>query len=192
MANKLLLKTLVSLVIMSGWASVTAQPVTWDVIEERSFISFSGTQTGNPFEGQFSVFDVEIEYSPTEPESARVLATIETKSAVTGDSQRDDALPGKDWFNVAAFPNITFSTDGFQQNGVDNFVANGVLTVLGVEHELSLPFALTLADNVAIMDSSVVLNRQLLGIGSGPWSEGKWVGLDVTVKIHIEATRGQP
>ena len=192
MANKILHKTLVSLVIMSGWASVTAQPVTWDVIEERSFISFSGTQTGNPFEGQFSVFDVEIEYSPTEPESARVLATIETKSAVTGDSQRDDALPGKDWFNVAAFPNITFSTDGFQQNGVDNFVANGVLTVLGVEHELSLPFALTLADNVAIMDSSVVLNRQLLGIGSGPWSEGKWVGLDVTVKIHIEATRGQP
>lgn len=192
MANKLLLKTLVSLVIISGWASVTAQPVTWDVIEERSFISFSGTQTGNPFEGHFSVFDVEIEYTPTEPENARVLATIETRSAVTGDSQRDEALPGKDWFNVTAYPNITFRNDGFQQNGSENFLANGVLTVLGVEHEISLPFALVLTDNLAVMDASVVLNRQLLGIGSGPWSEGKWVGLDVTVKIHLEATREQP
>ena len=189
MTNKLLLKTLVLLWLVGGWTSLTAQPATWNVIKERSFISFSGSQTGNPFEGQFAAFDVDIEYAPTEPEKARVLATIETKSAVTGDSQRDEALPGKDWFNVTAFPNITFRADGFQQNGIDSFVANGVLTVLGVEHEVSLPFALTLTDSLAVMDGSIVLNRQLLGIGSGPWSEGKWVGVDVTVKIHLEASR---
>lgn len=172
--------------------SAGAQTNTWNVVKDQSFISFTGTQTGNAFEGRFRNFGVGIEFDPNDPASARVRATIEAASAATGDNQRDEALPGKDWFNVVEFPSILFQADGFEKTGPSSFETKGILTVLGVEHKLTLPFQLDVADDVARMNSEVTLNRQLLGIGSGPWQEGKWVGLDVKVHIQIQAKRAAP
>lgn len=169
-----------------------AQSNTWDVVKDQSFILFAGTQTGNAFEGRFENFEVAIDFDPDEPANARVRATINAASAVTGDNQRDEALPEKAWFNVVEFPQIVFLAEGFEKVGPSEFTTNGILTVLGVEHKLPFPFRLDLVDNSARMNAELTLNRQQLGIGSGPWAEGKWVGLDVNVQIQIEAVRAEP
>ncbi len=172
--------------------TVEAQSNTWKVVKDQSFIVFAGTQTGNAFEGRFENFEIEIDFDPNEPTNARVRASINAASAVTGDNQRDEALPGKDWFNVAEFPRIVFQAEGFEKVGPSEFTTNGILTVLGVEHELQFPFRLDLVDNSARMKADLTLNRQQLGIGSGPWTEGKWVGLEVNVQIQINAVRAEP
>lgn len=175
-----------------GSLSGNANAASWNVVKDQSHISFAGTQTGNPFEGQFESFDATIEFDPGNPAGARVQATISAGSAITGDSQRDGALPGKEWFNIVEFPNIIFKAEGFQQAGPTEFVADGVLTVLGVDHDMSLPFQLEVTGGQARMQAELTLNRKTLGIGSGPWAEGKWVGLDVNVQIEITAKRTDP
>lgn len=181
-----------AVMLFVGSLSSNANAAIWNVVKDQSRISFAGTQTGNPFEGQFERFDATIEFDPDYPASARVHATISAASAVTGDSQRDGALPGKDWFNIVEFPSIVFKADGFQQTGPTEFVADGVLTVLGVDHDMSLPFQLEVVGDQAQMQAELTLNRQTLGVGSGPWAEGKWVGLEVGVQIEITAKRAGP
>lgn len=177
---------------VAGSFSVHAETPSWTVVKDQSFISFAGTQTGNPFEGRFETFEVDIQFDPNEPASAQVSASIDSGSALTGDTQRDEALPGKDWFNIVEFPSISFRASGFQKIGPNDFITDGVLTVLGVDHSLSLPFQLTIEGTQARMEADITLDRQILGIGKGPWAEGKWVGLDVNVKIRIQATRATP
>lgn len=168
----------------------TAMP--WKVIAEESSIRFSGQQTGNPFEGTFTVFDANIQFDPSAPQEAFVRAVIDATSAATGDSQRDEALRGRDWFHIARFQDIVFEASGFKKLDDRMYEAEGTLTVLGVDHPFTLPFDLVIVDEHAVMSSSLMLNRSSLGIGTGPWSEGKWVSLDVTLDIIVTATKDIP
>lgn len=161
----------------------------WQVNQSNSFIKFSGTQTGNAFSGIFEDFTAKIYFDPQSPESAAVQVAIDSGSAKTGDVQRDEALPGKDWFNVKAFPQITFETNGFTPLDGNHYEAVGTLTVLGTAHTITLPFTLQLDGETAMMTGKITLDRKQLGIGTGPWSEGKWVGVEVVVDIQVEATR---
>ena len=161
----------------------------WTLVPNESEIRFKGKQTGNSFEGVFEAFSVEINYDPTQPENAYVRANIETGSAKTGDTQRDEALPGKDWFFSSMFPVATFEAQGFTPIGGNGFSTDGRLMIKGVEKDLTLPFTLTLDNTRAVMSAEVPLNRNDFTVGAGPWAEGKWVGLDVTVSINITAER---
>lgn len=167
----------------------TAYADGWTVVAEESEIRFTGNQTGNPFEGRFETFTVQIDYDVGQPEKAFVRAVIDTGSAKTGDTQRDEAMPGKDWFFASMFPSATFTANGFAAHGDNQFSTNGTLEIKGVQKNLEMPFSLSIDGNRATMTSTVSLNRQDFGVGVGPWAEGKWVGLDVEVAIKLVAVR---
>ncbi len=173
-------------------AAAPVRADTWIVEPDSSKIVFSGTQTGNRFEGQFNTFDADIRFDPSASENAHVRAVIKAGSAITGDTQRDEAMRGKDWFAVSVFPDIVFEATGFRKDGETSYTAAGTLTVLGVEYPFTLPFDLTIKEQTATMNAEFNLNRQDIGIGTGAWSEGKWVGLDVTMKIRVVAKRKAP
>lgn len=163
-------------------------PANWTVDKEKSRIEFSGTQTGKSFTGSFSSFDVSIVFDPDNLESSRIKATIDTASAKTGDKQRDDALPTKDWFSAASFPTAVFESSDIRAAAA-GYEANGVLTLRGVSKDLTLPFSLDLSEGRAVADGSVSLIRSDFGVGQGEFATGEWVGLDVKAAIHIEANR---
>ncbi len=161
----------------------------WLLVPGESTISFTGTQTGEPFSGVFNRFGTDISYDPANPASARVRAEIDLASVSTGDAQRDTALPTKDWFFVAAFSHATFEAVGFQPTGENSFNVAGELSLRGLKKPVTLPFELKIEDDRAAMNATFILNRADFGVGSGPWADGKWVGLDVTVTLNIVAER---
>lgn len=174
------------------WLSGTSIPVlanSWVITPEDSRISFTGTQTGNLFEGHFKTFDADIRFNPGAPDQAYVRAVIDMASAITGDTQRDEALPGKDWFFVSMFPQAVFEARGFIPLGGERFQASGMLSLKGVERPVTLPFTLHIKGDTAKMTSELSLLRSDFGVGGGPWAEGKWVGLEVSVSISLMATR---
>lgn len=180
------------LMMVLATAAASAQADTWTIEPENSEIVFSGTQTGNPFEGRFNAFDADIRFDPSAPENAYVRAVIKTGSAITGDKQRDEAMRSKDWFAVSMFPDIVFEASGFKKTAETSYTAFGILRVLGVEHPFTLPFDLTTNGQTAIMTSHINLDRRDIGVGTGAWSEGKWVGLDVAVDVRIVAKEETP
>lgn len=161
----------------------------WRMDPQKSSIRFHGTQTGNSFSGVFETFSAKIYYNPNQPQDATISANIDIASARTGDSQRDEAMPQKDWFFIKAFPVAIFEAIGFMKVSPNNFETEGKLTLKGVEKQVLLPFTLEINEDMAIAKGSITLNRADFGIGSGPWAAGKWVGLDVQVDIIIKAEK---
>lgn len=182
----------VSALLMSPLAGGAVFATPWNMLPEESTVRFAALQTGNPFEGTFNTFDTDIRFDPSAPGQAYVRAVIDAASAVTGDSQRDEALRGREWLHIARFRDIVFEASGFKKLGDSKYEAEGTLTVLGVDHSFTLPFDLVVVQERAVMSSSLILNRRTLGIGTGPWSEGKWVSLDVTLDIIVTATKETP
>ncbi len=164
----------------------------WALVPRESSISFTGTQTGEPFSGVFNRFDADISYDPANPADAHVRAEIDLASVSTGDAQRDTALPTEDWFFVSSFPQAAFEAVGFQAFGENRFTTAGELSLRGLKKPIALPFELKIEGNRATMIATVTLNRADFGVGSGPWADGKWVGLDVAVILNIVAERKMP
>lgn len=163
-----------------------AAPAKWTVDKGKSRIEFTGSQVGTEFTGSFSSFDVSIVFDPGDLGAARIKATIDTASAKTGDRQRDDALPSKDWFSVSEFPAAVFESSDIRA-AETGYEAKGTLTLRGVSRDLTLPFSLDISGGRAVADGAVSLVRSDFGVGQGEFASGEWVGLDVKVSVHIEA-----
>ena len=163
-------------------------PPEWTLDRARSRIEFTGSQTGKNFTGSFSSFDVSISFDPENLGASRIAATIDTASAATGDRQRDDALPTPDWFASKSYPAAGFESSVIRAAG-SGYEAEGILTIRGVSKGLILPFSLAIKGDRAVADGSVSLLRTDFGVGQGEFATGEWVGLDVNVTIHIEASR---
>jgi len=169
--------------------ALPAHAAEWTVQPAQSKIGFSGTQIGAPFAGSFGKWTGQISYDPANPEAAHVKITIDTASAVTGDTQRDGALPDGDWFDVSAFPQAVFEANGFTPEGENKFVAAGTLTIRGISQKLALPFTLTMTGKQATATGHVTLLRTDYGVGQGIWKTGDYVGLNVDVNFTLVAVQ---
>lgn len=166
-----------------------APATAWSMDPEKSTLGFSGTQTGNAFSGTFGRFSADILFDPDNLAGSSIAVTVATDSAATGDRQRDRAIPGGDWFAASQFPEAVFRSQTIRALDDGTFEADGALTVRDVSQPLTLPFSVTIAGDSAVADGTVTLNRRDFGVGRGEFETGKWVGLEVPVTFHIEATR---
>jgi polyisoprenoid-binding protein YceI len=173
----------------AGAANVDTATVNWVVDKARSWVSFTGIQTGKEFTGRFSTYDAMIDFDPDNLSTAKIEVGIDMSSAKTGDKQRDDALPSKDWFSASSFPMARFSASDVASTGSGVFEARGKLTIRDVTRDLTLPFRLSIDGSRATADGAVTLVRTDFGVGQGEFATGEWVGLEVLVSFHIEATR---
>ena len=171
-------------------AASTAIAADWKLDTSKSTLGFSGTQTGNAFEGKFSSYSAAIAFDPDHLDTSHISVTVDLASAVTGDTQRDTALPGKTWFDTAEFPQAKFDADSIRKTGVGSYEASGKLTLRGVTRPLVLPFTLDINGAAAHAKGHVSLLRGDFGVGQGgPWSSGQWVALEVNVDVDIVAER---
>jgi polyisoprenoid-binding protein YceI len=168
------------------WAA-PAGAATWTVDPAQSKLGFSGTQTGDTFSGTFKSWTGTIEYDPAKPEAAQVHVTVDLASASTGDQQRDEAMPGEDWFDAPKFPKATFEATGFMPKGGDRFETAGTLTVRGVSKDVTLPFTLKIDGDTAHATGQATLVRTNFGVGQGEWSSDQYVGFDVKVDLDLTA-----
>nr|WP_042670111.1 YceI family protein [Methylobacterium sp. B34] len=168
-------------------AAFPAAATEWAVDPARSAIRFSGVQVGVPFTGRFERFKADIDFDPAKPEAGHALVLVDLASARTGDVQRDEALPQKDWFDVRAASEARFEATRFVDKGQGDYAAVGTLTIRGTSRPVTLPFHLTLEGGTAHAAGRVGLVRTEFGVGQGAWASGQWVALDVGVEVDLVA-----
>ena len=170
-------------------ASSPALAASWTMLPTQSTLGFSGVQTGTPFQGTFGQWSALISFDPATPQTARIKITIATASAKTGDTQRDEALPGADWFDTKAFPQAVFQATGFTPEGGSNYQTTGTLTIRGISQKLTLPFSLVITGNQAVAKGQISLKRTDYGVGQGSWATGDWVALNAGVNFTLVANK---
>lgn len=175
---------------------ITAMPTLalsgWSVDKSKSHMKFTAEQNGEEFTGLFEDYTPVIKFDPNDLSNAKVSVDIDIGTAETGDIDRDEALPGKDWFNLKAFPKAKFETTSFSHMGGDKYEAKAVLTLRGMSKNVTFPFSLKIQDGVADMVGQLIINRRDYNIGNGMWKSQDWVGHAVTVDVRLRATNLHP
>lgn len=182
------IKTIGAVALATSLVSpLPAMAADWTLDPVHSTLAFSGKQTGTPFSGHFGSFGGTISFDPAHPEAGHAHVTIALASGTTGDRQRDGALPGKDWFDVAQFPSAVFDAQSFRAKGGNAYEAVGTLTIRGISKPVTLPFTLDISGATAHAKGHLDLVRSVFGVGQGPWASGQWVALEVGVDIDVIA-----
>jgi polyisoprenoid-binding protein YceI len=154
-------------------------------VESGSTLGFSGTFQGEEFSGSFGRFDAKISYDASKLDSPSFDVDIDLSSAVTGDQDRDSALPGSDFFNIAKFPSAHFVADRFYKSG-DAVIASGTLTLKGVSKPVDLTVKFAPKGAGATLDVSTRVKRLDFDVGGGEYADTSTIANEVDIKAHLE------
>lgn len=146
--------------------------------------------------GQFNKVSGSIRFDPAEPEESSVEATIDVTGIYTGIQKRDDHLRSPDFFDVANFPVITFTSTRVEQRGENRFTVIGNLTIRGITRQAVLegeyrgPVKSPFGDETTIgFTASTTIDRTDFGVS---WNEamdggGMVAGNRVAITLNVEA-----
>jgi len=146
--------------------------------------------------GRFSDFAGTVEIGEN-PLASSVSVTVQTASVDTRDEQRDGHLRSGDFFDVEAWPTMTYQSRSVREVGKDRYIVDGDLTIRGVTQPvpLELTFEGGATDpwgGVRIgFSAKAELDREAFGL---TWNQaletgGVVVGKKVTIEIEAEAIR---
>ena len=146
-------------------------------------VSFELKQAGSPFRGSFRRFGGEI--CVAQDRVARIDVWLEPASVETGLPEIDAALKEREFFDVARHPRIAFASESARVRG-DQQVARGTLDIKGRRRNADVPFRLGESGGKPVVSGSFTLDRLDYGIGTGEWSDTRWLGGEV--KLDFSAT----
>jgi len=140
----LLQKTLLSLslstlILSSG--SVIADDYKIDKQGAHASIQFKISHLGYSWLlGRFNDFDGQFNYDEKKPSESKITVTIKTKSVDSNHAERDKHLRGKDFLDIAKFPEAKFvstrydeASDGKKATLTGNFTLHGVTKEIAID-----------------------------------------------------------
>ena len=184
----LLLATLATAAFQSASAAVE----TYVIDPVHSSVGFSVRHFFTKVPGTFTKFTGTITVDRDNLEKSSVVAEIDVGSVSTANEKRDGHLKSPDFFDVAKFTSITFTSTSWKKTGDSTFDVTGDLTIHGVTKSVVLKVT-SLGFGPGMMgaqlsgwDASVTINRSDFGV-NGPAMLGTALGNDVAVSITVEA-----
>ena len=179
-----------------GWLS-PARATQYQVDPDHTNVGFQVRHLFSRVNGRFDKFDGTISYDPAHPEQAKVSGTIDASSINTNNEKRDTHLRSKDFFDVATYPQITFTSSSATQIDAAKHSGkmDGKLTIHGVEKPVVLDVAFLGAGKDshgterAGFSATTTINRRDFGLtwNSPMEAGGVLVGDEVTINLEIEA-----
>ena len=139
--------------------------------------------------GAFKEFSVS--YSVNDKgKPSRLEVRVSTSSADMGNSELNEALRSREWFNVTQYPQAYFTSDNFKASmnntAKNDFIANGELQLKGIKRPVSVPFNWhQISDGHASMTGKLILNRNDFSVGTGEWASAEQIGLAVKVYFNV-------
>ncbi|MET0592276.1 MAG: YceI family protein [Polyangiaceae bacterium] len=152
-----------------------------------SKIEFTGAKVTAKHEGVFRSFEGTIGLVATDPTMSAVQVSLDMSSVAIEPAKLTTHLKSKDFFDVAQFPNATFSSTTIRPGtGPSNYNVTGKLTLHGVTKPLTFPATVRVSGDSLEADGDILLNRKDFGIVY-PGVPDDLIKDDVTIKLTIRA-----
>ena len=152
----------------------------------KSSLTFKGKYQNGPFEGKFAKFDATIAFDEADVSKDRFDVKVDTASADTQSSERNDTLRTPDFFDTAKYPQARFITQSFGKGDDGGLEAKGSLTIRDKSKPVTLKVKFAGSGNSATLDVDTTLNRLDFGLGtSNDWVD---IGKDIAVHGHLVLT----
>ena len=144
-------------------------------------VSYEVKQAGSPFRGKFHRFGGEV--CLTAERVTRMEVWLDPASVDSGLPEIDAALKDKDFFAVNQYPRIVYTSQSVDARG-NAQLAHGMLQMKGKRNDLDVPFSLQRASGRLVATGTLTLNRLDYGVGTGEWSNTKWLSGEVRVEFR--------
>jgi len=152
-----------------------------------SAVTFRVMQSGAPFSGEFRRFSGEV--CLAQGRITRIDSSLDPASVDTGLPELDAALKRKDFFDVLAYPRVTFASTSVKSQG-NTLTVRGMLEIKGNRREVEVVLdSQQLTDGAMSISGSLTLDRLQYGIGMGEWTNTKWLGAEVKLDIRAAMLR---
>ena len=172
--------------------TASAAATAWTVDPAHSQLTFHPRLAGGEFAGRFERFEATIRFDPADLAHSSLLVVVDLLGARTGDTDRDTALQGSDFFQTTRWPKGTFTSTGIKSLGGGRYEATGKLTLRDVTRDVRVQFRFdppAPSGGAARMIGSSNVRRLEFGVGQGDWRSTEW--LDDAVRIEFDlALRG--
>jgi polyisoprenoid-binding protein YceI len=137
----------------------------WKIDPSHSAIQFSVRHMViSKVRGAFTRWTGELAFDADQPAASAVSVRIDASSIETHEPKRDEHLRSADFFDVAVYPEITFSSRSVEARGKERYRVIGDLTIRGTTR-------------------SVELDAEFLGLGADPWG-GQRVAFQARGSVH--------
>ena len=159
----------------------------WKIDPAHSQLTFHPRLAGGEFTGRFERFDATIQFDPRDLAHSSLLVVVDLSSARTGDTDRDTALQGDEFFETSRWPKGTFTSAGIKALGSGRYEAAGKLTLRGASRDIRIQFRFdppAPSGGMAHMVGSSNLRRLEFGVGQGDWHSTEW--LDDAVRVDFD------
>ncbi len=179
-----------------------ASASTWTIDPEHSNVGFKVRHLMvSNVRGNFERHSGSIEINDKDITKSKVAVTIDTTSINTNVEKRDAHLRSADFFDVAKYPTMTFTSKRVVKAGKDRLKVTGDLTLHGVTREVVLDVEGPSQESKDPWgnirrgaSASTTINRKDFGL---LWNKaletgGVVVGDEVTITLEIEMIKVQP
>jgi polyisoprenoid-binding protein YceI len=167
-----------------------AKPPSWDIITDKSTLTFTASQNNAPVKGSFESFTGDIVFDPDDMSENQVTINIDMNSVKTSYKEMADTLKTAEWFNIKTFPQAKFTADAFTITDDGTYAANGNLTIRDKTVPTKLIFSLQQdGEDHIVATGTATLKRNDFGVGQGDWSSTKEIKDEVTVEFVLNATK---
>jgi polyisoprenoid-binding protein YceI len=149
-------------------------------------VTFRVMQSGAPYSGNFRRFAGEVCFS--QGRLIHINASLDPSSVDTGLPELDAALKEKDFFAVREFPRVTFASTSVQPQG-EAQLTRGTLEIKGNRRDVEVVLRSHQTGDKMSISGTFTLDRLQYGIGTGDWTNTKWLGAEVKLDINATLTR---
>jgi len=167
----------------------TSQGEKYRITPQNSKIEFVASKVVGSQSGSFKDFSGEIDYTG-KPETSRVNVTINMGSVETDAEGLTQHLKTPDFFDVAKFPQSTFTSTEVKAGGDKgaSHTISGNFQLHGVTKLISFPATITVAPDGVSVESTFSINRKDFGITYTGMADNA-IRDEVVMTLHIKATK---
>lgn len=139
MLNRSFIPSLVLALTLSAPPLAHAADYVIDTKGAHAFIQFRIKHLGYSWLlGRFNDFSGNFSYDEARPDASKVAVTIKTASIDSNHAERDKHLRGEDFLHVDKYPEASFISTAFKDNGDGSALLSGELTLHGVTRPISI------------------------------------------------------
>lgn len=159
---------------------------------DASQVGFTLRHFANKASGNFDRFGGTLNFEKSNPEASQVTFSVDVNSVDTANSERDEHLRNKDYFDTTTYPKMTFESKAFKKVGKDKYMVTGPLTIKGHSKNISVPVTLersqtlwATGEEALTFQCQFTIDRTEFGVGEA----SSLLGSEVTIDLNLEFRR---
>lgn len=153
-------------------------PISYKINSEQAKVGFVIKNLGLSVDGEFSGLMGSIQFDMENLSASKIEASIPVKSINTDIKKRDEHLKSDDFFDVATYPNISFSSTSITSSK-GGYKVVGNFTIKKTTKSVSIPF--TFSDNKFV--GKFEIDRRDYGVGGNSWTMGDKVKISFEIPV---------